>query len=103
MTKKINKFDALAYAVAVLGQPHQTHKNRLGASHGSFYDWHSWGPPCGRWLVVEEWSDGDQITAGGPDTAVWVRGNDDGGLCPEYEEEARALIDAFVEAWRCQV
>lgn len=28
MTKKINKFDALAYAISVLGQPHEISKNR---------------------------------------------------------------------------
>lgn len=102
MSKKTKKFDALAYATAVLGQPHDISKNRyIEASDGVVADTHLWGSPCGRQLEVDEWSDGDQGTANwdGPFAARWVlRNNDDGSLCPEYEEQARRLIDAYAEA-----
>lgn len=101
MNKKINKFDALAHAVNTLGPPHETSKTRhIEESHGLVSNWHKWRLPCGRWLEVDEWSDGDQSTYGGAGTKRWddpiaVRGNDDGS---EYEDQARALIDAYAEA-----
>lgn len=105
MSKRINKFDALAYAVSVLGPPHQTGKDRtIEESHGLVADAHLWELPS-RWrLVVHEWSDGGQTTASGVyehrSSFAVVRANDDGSLCPDYEEQARELIDAYVEAWR---
>ena len=96
------KFDALAHAIAVLGPPHHTGKDRtIEESHGLVADAHLWELPS-RWrLVVHEWSDGGQTTAGGVyghrSSFAVVRENDDGSLCPDYEEQARAMIDAYAD------
>lgn len=100
MSKKINKFDALAYAVAVLGQPHEVSEDRaIEESHGLVADKHWWAlPKERRWLAVHEWSDGDQTIGTGAyrrTRMIGVRNNDDGSLCPEYEEQARWMIDAL--------
>lgn len=102
MSKKTIKFDALAYAISVLGRPSEISRNRFAEEdHGFISDCYSWRLPCGRWLFVDEWDDGDQSTAGvawGTMGSVAVRDNDDGSPCPEYEEQARGLIDAYAEA-----
>lgn len=102
MSKKSAKFDALAYSVSKLGQPHEAGKDRFfEESHGLVSNWHKWRLPCDRWLKVEEWSDGDQATsAGGADWNYQgaARGNADDNRRPAYEARARRLIDAYAEA-----
>lgn len=104
MTNKINKFDALAYATSKLGPPTEIFKNRsIEDMCGVVSDEHQWSLPCGRWLCVSEWSDGDQSTecgGGGCSEGYEARDNGDGSLCPQYEEQARELIDAYAEGAR---
>ena len=100
MSEKITKFDALAHAISVLGQPHEVSKNRLlKASHGVVSDAHMWALPCGCRLAVDKWSDGDESFAGSicwrETEFVGVRANDDGSLCHGYEEQARGMIEAY--------